>query len=84
MATFYLQEIYNILGIGTVIVGKVIEGVLREHMKCNLEGHVCEIRAMETHHESIKEAKEGSNVGVTVTGDITSIKNYKGRNIEFY
>ncbi len=66
MAIFFIQEVYNIAGIGPVPVGKVERGVLRIGMKANIDGKIIEIKSIEKHHEQIKEAQTGDNVGISV------------------
>jgi len=66
MATFFIQDVYNIAGIGAVPVGKVESGVLRIGMKANIDGKIIEIKSIEKHHEQIKEAQPGDNVGISV------------------
>jgi len=66
MATFFIQDVYNITGIGSVPVGKVESGILRIGMKANVDGKIIEIKAIEKHHKQIKEAQTGDNVGISV------------------
>ena len=66
MATFFIQDVYNITGIGAVPVGRVESGILRIGMKANLDGNTVEIKTIEKHHEQIKEAQTGDNVGISV------------------
>jgi translation elongation factor EF-1alpha len=67
MATFLIQDVYNITGIGAVPVGRVESGILRIGMKANVDGNVIEIKTIEKHHVQIKEAQTGDNIGISVT-----------------
>ena len=44
MATFFIQDVYRITGIGAVPVGKVESGILRVGMKANIDGKIIENR----------------------------------------
>lgn len=65
-----VQDVYTITGVGTVPVGRVETGVLREgqtvvFMPSGVKG---EVRSIETHHVRIKEAYPGDNIGFNVRG----------------
>jgi elongation factor 1-alpha len=69
-----IQDVYDITGIGTVPVGKVETGVMKVGQKIvvlpgrsgvGIEG---EVRSIEAHHEQLKEAEAGDNVGVNIRG----------------
>ena len=65
-----IQDVYTITGVGTVPVGRVETGVLREgqtvvFMPSGVKG---EVRSIETHHVRIKEAYPGDNIGFNVRG----------------
>lgn len=63
-----LQDVYKIGGIGTVPVGRVEAGVLKPDSKVWFAPtHVgTQIKSVEMHHEQIKEATPGMNVGFNV------------------
>jgi len=65
-----IQDVYSISGVGTVPVGRVETGVLREGDKVIFapSGKVGEVRSIETHHVRIKEALPGDNIGFNVRG----------------
>lgn len=65
-----IQDVYSISGVGTVPVGRVETGVLREGDKIIFapSGKVGEVRSIETHHVRIKEALPGDNIGFNVRG----------------
>jgi elongation factor 1-alpha len=69
-----IQDVYDITGIGTVPVGKVETGVMKIGQKIivlpgrsgtGVEG---EVRSIEAHHEQLKEAEAGDNVGINLRG----------------
>ncbi len=65
-----VQDVYSITGIGTVPVGRVETGVLKvgdkvTFMPANKTG---EVKSIEMHHQTMKEAYPGDNVGFNVRG----------------
>ena len=60
-----LQDVYKIGGIGTVPVGRVETGVIKPGMSCFFgpTGLTTEVKSVEMHHEQLKEAVPGDNVG---------------------
>jgi elongation factor 1-alpha len=65
-----IQDVYSITGVGTVPVGRVETGVLKEgdtvvFMPPNVKG---ECRSIETHHIRIPQAIPGDNIGFNVRG----------------
>ncbi|MCG2791390.1 MAG: hypothetical protein L6305_06550 [Actinomycetia bacterium] len=65
-AKFFIQDVYNITGMGPIPVGQVKEGVLRLGMKLNLNNRIMTVTIIEMHHTKISEAKTGDNVGITL------------------
>ncbi len=69
-----IQDVYDITGIGTVPVGKVETGVMKVGQKIVIlpgrsgTGVQGEVRSIEAHHEQLKEAEAGDNVGVNLRG----------------
>ncbi len=69
-----IQDVYDITGIGTVPVGKVETGVMKVGQKIVVlpgrsgTGVQGEVRSIEAHHEQLKEAEAGDNVGVNLRG----------------
>jgi elongation factor 1-alpha len=63
-----LQDVYKIGGIGTVPVGRIEAGVLKPDSKVWFApNHVgTQLKSVEMHHEQIKEATPGMNVGFNV------------------
>jgi len=65
-----VQDVYTITGVGTVPVGRVETGVLKEgdtlvFMPSNVQG---EVKSIETHHVRIPRALPGDNIGFNVRG----------------
>jgi len=60
-----LQDVYKIGGIGTVPVGRVETGILKPGINVCFApvGLVTEVKSVEMHHEALKEALPGDNVG---------------------
>jgi elongation factor 1-alpha len=69
-----LQDVYDITGIGTVPVGKIETGVMKIGQKVIVlpgrsgTGVQGEVRTIEMHHEQLKEAESGDNVGINIRG----------------
>jgi len=65
-----IQDVFTITGVGTVPVGRVETGVLKEgdtivFMPANVTG---EVKSIETHHVRIPRAEPGDNIGFNVRG----------------
>jgi len=69
-----VQDVYEITGIGTVPVGKIETGIMKVGQKIivlpgrtgtGVEG---EVKSIEMHHEQLKEAMCGFNVGINLRG----------------
>ena len=63
-----LQDVYTITGVGTVPVGRVETGVLKEgqqviFMPSNVKG---DVKTIETHHVRVLKAEPGDNIGFNV------------------
>ncbi|MBS7645310.1 MAG: translation elongation factor EF-1 subunit alpha [Candidatus Bathyarchaeia archaeon] len=65
-----VQDVYSITGVGTVPVGRVETGILKEgdeviFMPANKKG---EVKSIEMHHVRIPQAEPGDNIGFNVRG----------------
>jgi len=65
-----IQDVYTITGVGTVPVGRVETGVLKEgdtlvFMPAGVKG---DVKSIETHHVRIPKAEPGDNIGFNVRG----------------
>jgi elongation factor 1-alpha len=65
-----IQDIYSITGIGTVPVGRVETGVLKEgaNLVFMPSNKTAEVKSMEMHHTRISVAEPGDNIGMNVRG----------------
>jgi elongation factor 1-alpha len=69
-----IQDVYEITGIGTVPVGKIETGIMKVGQKIVVlpgrsgTGIQGEVRSIEAHHEQLKEAEAGDNVGINLRG----------------
>ncbi|MEK6898357.1 MAG: translation elongation factor EF-1 subunit alpha [Nanoarchaeota archaeon] len=69
-----VQDVYEITGIGTVPVGKIVTGVMKKGMKVFVlpgrtgKGSEGELKTIEMHHEQLDEAQAGDNVGINIRG----------------
>ncbi len=65
-----VQDVYTITGVGTVPVGRVETGVLKEGDTVVFEpaGKTTDVRSIEMHHERIPKAEPGDNIGFNVRG----------------
>lgn len=69
-----VQDSYTIKGVGNVCVGKIGTGELKSGMKVKAmpgrdgSGVTGEVKTIEMHHEEVKMAGPGDNVGVSIRG----------------
>ncbi|MEM2273591.1 MAG: translation elongation factor EF-1 subunit alpha [Candidatus Bathyarchaeia archaeon] len=65
-----IQDVYSITGVGTVPVGRVETGVLKEGDTIIIMplGKTGEVKSIETHHTRIPRAEPGDNIGFNVRG----------------
>lgn len=69
-----VQDVYEITGIGTVPVGKIITGIMKIGQKVMVlpgrtgTGVAGELKTIEMHHETIPQADAGDNVGINIRG----------------
>ena len=65
-----VQDVYTITGIGTVPVGRVETGILKigEKIVFMPENVTGEVKTIEMHHEQVKMAEPGDNIGFSVRG----------------
>ncbi|NQU98589.1 translation elongation factor EF-1 subunit alpha [Candidatus Woesearchaeota archaeon] len=69
-----IQDVYNITGIGVVPVGRIETGVMKVGQKVVAvpgregKGVPGEVKSIEMHHEQMKTAEPGDNVGINVRG----------------
>jgi len=69
-----IQDVYQISGIGTVPVGKILTGTMKVGDKVTIvpardgKGVSGEVKSIEMHHEAMQEALPGDNIGFVVRG----------------
>lgn len=65
-----IQDVYTITGVGTVPVGRVETGVMKQGDTVIFEpaGASGEVKSIEEHHESMPSAEPGDNIGFNVRG----------------
>jgi len=69
-----VQDVYEITGIGTVPVGKIVTGFMKVGQKVMVlpgrtgKGIEGELKTIEMHHETIPQADAGDNVGINIRG----------------
>jgi elongation factor 1-alpha len=65
-----IQDVYSITGVGTVPVGRVEGGVMKQGDNVIFEpaGVSGEVKSIEMHHEQFPEAEPGDNIGFNVRG----------------
>jgi elongation factor 1-alpha len=65
-----VQDVYAIKGVGTVPVGKIESGVLKPGMEVifPISKKKAKVQTIEMHHEQLKEALPGDNVGFNIKG----------------
>lgn len=65
-----VQDVFTITGIGSVPVGRVETGIMKPGQKVVFmpSGKTGEVKTVEMHHEQLKEAGPGDNVGFNVRG----------------
>ena len=69
-----IQDVYNITGIGVVPVGRVETGIMKVGDKVTVvpgregKGVSGECKTIEMHHEQMKQAEPGDNIGFNIRG----------------
>lgn len=60
-----IQDVYNIKGVGTVPVGKIVTGTMKPNDKIIImpENIETEVKSIEMHHQQLQEAFPGDNIG---------------------
>jgi elongation factor 1-alpha len=65
-----INDVYSIKGVGTVPVGRVETGVMKPGQQVTFmpPNKTGEVKSIEMHHEQLKEAVPGDNVGFNIRG----------------
>ena len=64
---FEVQDVYQIMGVGTVPVGKVVSGSIRPGQKATVNGIVAEVKTIERNHMRLEVAVQGELVGINLS-----------------
>jgi len=64
---FFIQDVYNITGIGAIPVGNIKSGKLIVGMTVTINGKAMTLKSIEKNHTQFKEAHAGDNVGITLS-----------------
>ena len=80
----FIQDVYNITGIGAVPVGNIKSGTLRIGMKSNINGKIMTVKSIEMHHQQIQEAHYFDNIGFSLSGgDYQTLKSVIRQDVTF-
>ncbi len=73
--TFQVADVYNIKGVGIVVVGHVQNGTVFEGQTASVNGKPAKVRSIESHHQRLPQAMVGQDVGISLEGiDRTDVK----------
>jgi len=67
-ASFSVMDVYNIMGVGIVVVGTVQGGTVTLGQRAAINGKQAEIKSIEANHRQIASAPAGQNVGISLKG----------------
>ncbi|MDO8625595.1 MAG: hypothetical protein Q7R47_05920 [Candidatus Diapherotrites archaeon] len=65
---FRIQNVFQITGVGIVLVGQLIQGTLSEGQKGTVNGRQIQIKSIEKNHERHPTYSGLDAVGVNITG----------------
>jgi len=63
-AKLEVMDIFDIKGVGVIIVGEVISGVVKNRSKANVNGKMYTVGSIEMKHKRYDEALKGEKVGI--------------------
>lgn len=66
-ATFHSEDVFSIMGRGTVVAGKLTDGLLRKGMKTVINEKQSEILAIEAQNKSLESLTTGSVAGLLLS-----------------
>ncbi len=68
--TVPLDQHFNVKGVGTVVLGKVVDGTVRKHDKLTVHplGEVVNVRSIQKHDDDSPSADRGDRVGLALRG----------------
>ena len=75
-ATFLTEDVFSIVGAGTVVTGKLTDGLLWRGMKSVINGKQSEVLKIESQNKSIESLTTGISAGLILSNvDKGDIKN---------
>ena len=63
-ATFSVEDVFSIQGRGTVVAGKLTDGLLKKGMRAIVNGKQTEVTGIETNNQSVDSLTAGTPAGV--------------------
>ncbi|MEM3341958.1 MAG: EF-Tu/IF-2/RF-3 family GTPase [Thermoplasmata archaeon] len=63
-----VDQVFNVRGVGTVVLGQVLKGVVRVHDTLEIfpTGRKAQVRSIQVHDHDVQEAETGSRVGLAL------------------
>lgn len=80
--SFEVQDVFDIKGVGIVLVGRILSGTLMPGQMAVVNGKTSEIKSIEAHHQQLAFAPAGTNVGMCLKG-INKADLQKGMILDF-
>ena len=75
MGTLIINEVFTIVGIGVVVVARIIDGMIREGDEIIIGNKAAKVKSIEKKHKRMKYAVENELVGIALRGvDKSDIK----------
>ena len=81
-AVVEVQDVYSIMGVGVVPVGKVVEGTLYPGFKARLGNKVAVVKSIEANHMQLRSAQVGENIGFNLSG-VQKVDIQRGMRLRF-
>lgn len=81
-SSFQVSDIFSILGRGSVVTGKLLSGIAKKGMKCQINGKQSEILAIEVPKNSLETLTPGIEAGLLLS-NIEKNDTQKGAIINF-
>lgn len=63
-----IQDVYNLKGVGIVVVGKIQSGEIYPGQRTSINGKEATAAIIEMHHKRLSVARTGDNVGINLKG----------------
>ena len=84
-ATFLLQDIFHIIGVGVIFAGEVKSGVIDLNSRVFLGDKNYSVSGIEAKNQKVHQAQTGQNVGIALAGanDKKIFNHFKGQIITF-